>query len=181
MDEADELGLQLDLALLQEALGIPVVGAALANGRGAQAVKEALAGRLAIQPASHTAACHQAGCACSIPASQPTPVCYPLVVEKALGEIEGLLDDEYGLARRAIALLLVQHDSEVAALVQRQQPEEFTAIMQSVESATRQYHQPLSFIISQHQRRAAQRLLIPVLRVPHQGASSFRARLSDID
>lgn len=43
LDEAEKLGLRLDLALLQQRLGIPVVGTAAATGRGVDELKARIA------------------------------------------------------------------------------------------------------------------------------------------
>ena len=50
LDEAEQLGLQLNLGALQQALGIPVLGTALASGRGAAALRQAVADHLHAQP-----------------------------------------------------------------------------------------------------------------------------------
>ncbi|BAS26593.1 ferrous iron transporter B [Limnochorda pilosa] len=55
--------------------------------------------------------------------SRPFELRYPGPVEEAIEEIARLLDGEYGLAPRSVALLLLQGDEEVTELVAARQPE----------------------------------------------------------
>ncbi|HEX7973337.1 MAG TPA: FeoB small GTPase domain-containing protein [Anaerolineales bacterium] len=62
LDEAERLGVQVDLAVLQASLGIPVMGTALTAGRGAKELKEAIYNRLSLPPhAAPPAAIRAAG------------------------------------------------------------------------------------------------------------------------
>ena len=171
MDEAEQLGLHLDTAGLAEKLGIPVIATALAYGRGAGAVRAAVAGKLS-QPA--------AGCsACAPGLLQPYRISYSEPLENALRQIESLLHGAYTLSRRGLALLLLQNDCEVAQLVRSREGECMSQISQLIEVAQGHFHQPLSFIIPQQQRAAATRLVQPLLIAPDKRRSNFAARLSD--
>ena len=59
MDEAERMGLSIDLELLQQRLGIPVIGAATARKRGLDEIRSAMAGyqRATATRVSATAVC----------------------------------------------------------------------------------------------------------------------------
>jgi ferrous iron transport protein B len=79
LDEAKAKGLELDLAALEEALGLPVAGAVAARGRVEGVLEKALAARV-----------------------PNPPVRYPPPLEEALARLEPLIPHP---ARRALALL----------------------------------------------------------------------------
>ncbi len=107
MDEAERMGLVIDIPLLQEKLGIPVIGAATAKKRGLTEIRKAIA----LYERGHHAVFG-----------------YSRRLEKDIEEIAVLLKGDYILSRKALALLLLQRDDEVAALVQRTEGEGYGAI-----------------------------------------------------
>ena len=168
MDEAERLGMQVDAWKLQQSLGIPVLCTALALGRGARELKDAISAYLSSRPA----AC----CALSNPA---TLILYHDAIEKALHRIEENLSGEYGVSRRAMALLLLQNDTEVIDLVKHQEPEAVGAILGIVQDTQEGFSQPLAYLVARQQRQAAGRILQPVLNQPQEEAGGFAARLSN--
>ena len=145
MDEAERLGLRVDIPSLEQALGIPVVGTALALGRGSAQLKERVAeylGTAGLDAARPNAArpdaarpdaapmdgsCHTGQSCCAIgtlaalvPSGSRAAVHYQPLIEQALEEIENKLTGTYHLSKRAIALLLLQNDAEVMELVREQ-------------------------------------------------------------
>ncbi len=169
MDEAERIGVQVDVASLQSALGIPVLATALALGRGAREVKDLVAARLS--QARHSC------CSPSRPADLSIP--YPTGVRDGLNKIEKLLSTEYPLSRRSMALLLLENDPEVGELVRTAEPETAAAVQSILAASQQGAIQPLSYQIARAHRVAAQRLLAPVLILPDQRTRGFAARLSD--
>lgn len=167
MDEAERLGVQVDRQALAQALGIQVAATALALGRGIQQVKD-----LAVQRARGGAQ----GC-CHAPAT-PRAVQYQPGIERALDAIAARLQGAYQLSKRSVALLYLQGDDEVQALVREGEREQAGEIEALAAEARAGYSQPLSYVIARDQRQAAQRILHSVLSLPERRVSGFAERLS---
>ena len=80
---------------------------------------------------------------------------------------------------RAMSLLLLQNDAEVAKLVEEHQPEQYPAVQSLVQDIQAVYNQPLTYVIARCQREAARGLLNQVLEAPEQHVSTLSSRLSD--
>jgi len=96
MDEAARMGLEIDIPLLSQRLGIPVIGAATAKKVGLPEIRAAIG---------------------AAPSHSTPPFRYSRLMEGDIAEITGHLNGEYLLSKKAIALLLLQGDDEVAELV----------------------------------------------------------------
>lgn len=117
MDEAERMGLKIDLNLLQERLGIPVIGAATARKRGLDQIRSALAS-------------YASGKEGAAPMQFP----YASPLERNVQEVVGLMKGEYILSRRALAILLLQRDEEIVSLVREREGEGYAAIAAKVAS-----------------------------------------------
>lgn len=166
MDEAERLGIEINAAALQQALGIPVVKTAVALGRGVDDLRGAL--RPYLQP----------GCACSRPAGALPALHYPPAVEGALAQIEPLLSGTYPMGRRAMALLVMQRDPEAVALVGEQDGPSAEQILR-LAATTQGGSQPLPFVIARAQRERAALLLEPVMHAPAQRPATWASRLGE--
>ena len=98
LDEAERLGMKLDLPLLQEKLAIPVVGAVMKRRQGLAELQRAIAD-YAMVP-------HR-------------PFVYSSDLERDINRIVKLLHGEYRLSKRALTMLLLQRDDEIAQLVEQ--------------------------------------------------------------
>ena len=96
LDEAERLGMQFDLPLLQERLGVPVVGAVMKRKHGLAELQQAI----------HDYA--------SVPHK---PFIYGSDLERDIDRIVSLFRGDYRLSKRAISLLLMQKDNEIEELV----------------------------------------------------------------
>jgi len=167
MDEAERMGIQVDAAPLECALGIPVLTTALALGRGTAQIKEQIAayvnGRRANNP-SHTS---------------ETIVRYHPVIEEALTEMGTLFNGYYQMDHRMIALLLLQEDAEMVSLVREKEGQRTDEILRIAQAVQARFSQPLTYIVARRQREAAQRILQPVLTLPERRVSGFAERLSE--
>jgi ferrous iron transport protein B len=168
MDEAERLGFQFQLGSLEQVLGVPVVGTALALGRGVSALKQVVANQL-----------HQKTCSSCAPVFTASPVKFPAAVQSVLESVENQLQGNYALKRRAVALLLLQGDEEVRTLVQMQEGQNGSAILQAAAQAQTHFSQPIAFLLARQYRQAAQRLLQPVLSLPQTRFYSLASRLSE--
>lgn len=188
MDEADRLGVQVDTGMLESTLGVPVVKTALALGRGATDLKNTVAVRLAspVEPRNDSSARSCSGdltaescCGgCGAMPSHISPIRYHPTVESAIAQIEERLAGDYRIRRRAIALLLLENDYEVAALVQQQEGGRAAEIAQIVGIARARFSQPLTYLIARAQQEAAQRLLDVAMTLPERPVSDRGERIS---
>lgn len=168
MDEAERLGVEVDVAALERALGIPVVGTALTQRRGVAGLKARLGDQVA---ANHQAA--------GIETRIKAPVTYPPAIEAAVAHIASRLQGSYQLSRRAIALLFLQGDEEVCALVKAQETSQAADLQAAVVRAQAQFDQPHSYIIAECQQQAAWRIVDSVMHFPARRISGFPERLSE--
>jgi ferrous iron transport protein B len=170
LDEAEQLGLQLNLETLGRAIGVPVVGTALTLGRGVETLKQAIATHLQMHS--------DPGCLCS-PRRFGLNLEHQLLLREALKDLEEQLQGAYALTRRAVALLLLQGDEETRQRVLLQESERSQEILRRLQQAQSQSSQPLALTIARQYRLEARRLLQPVLNTPQPRPESLRSRLSD--
>jgi ferrous iron transport protein B len=166
MDEAERLGVKVNVAALERILGIPVIATALTLNWGTEQLKEQLATYLN-------------GCNKARTTSPPEgKLVYPSIIEGAIQEIEASLTGVYPLSRRAIAVLLLQEDAEVIRQVQQQEGPEIVSIQRITAETRAQLSQPITLVIARIQQDAAQSILKQVLFLPEQRVSGFGERLS---
>jgi len=149
--------------VLERALGIPVVAAALARGRGSEQVRQAIATIL------HASAAQRA------PAKQ-VQIAYPPHVEAAIASIAALLNGKYQLSRWTMALLLLQDDEDAAALVREHEPEA-KEILQAATAARARFEQPPELLAALALQHTTRRVLAPVLTLPAHRPSGFAEHL----
>ena len=166
MDEARRLGVQVDTQRLEAALGIPVIGTALALGQGTTELKNLLASSLGL-----SACCHA-------PRPHPSPIHYQSSIEATLNQLESLLQGEYQISQRAIGVLLLQNDQGVTDLVASVEAERFSTIKTILEQCAKEFSQPLTYLISRRQRDAAQRILTGIIYYPEERPFGFAERLN---
>jgi len=153
MDESEELGIEFDVQSLAEALGIPVFATAGASNRGVKALANELGDILA----GHRPP----------PAVCAEPVQYDELIETAICSIIERIGTVSEMCPRAVALLLLQGDDEVEALVERQAGQEaLAAVRQMVKAVQAKYAQPLSIIIPLKRQAAANTVVERVMRMP---------------
>jgi ferrous iron transport protein B len=97
MDEAEKLGIDIDSKKLEAELGIPVVPAISVTKHGMKHLRNVIAHYL---PA------------------KPYLVTYDGIVEEAVARMQELLKGGYPVSKRAVALLLLQNDSETRKIVE---------------------------------------------------------------
>ncbi len=167
MDEAERLGVKVDVDALAAALGIPVVATALARRQGVDRLKaeisRLLVHRQAARPAE-TAALH-----------------YPASLETGIQAIATRLNGHAprGMNKRAVALLLLQQDAEVTAQVQSHlSEEERRALSEVIQTTQARFRQPLPYVIAQRHQEEARRILQTAITLPESRPNSLSERLS---
>lgn len=156
IDEAERVGMRIDTALLGEKLGIPVVGAAIGRKRGLGELRKAIA---AYQP-------------------QRVTFGYAADLEKDIQRIAGLMHGEYRLARRSLALLLMQRDEELQVLVRDSEGERAAAVAEAVNVVVFERRVDLHLRISLERKRICKGLLDGVVAQREGVRPAFSERLS---
>ncbi len=101
-------------------------------------------------------------------------VTYPAPIEEAVEAIQNLLSAEYTIHRRAIALLLLQHDEEIEGMVRRREGEErFALIAEQIRRAQSHYREPLAMVLLAHRQRVAQSIAQEVVHASHVSSNGF--------
>jgi len=103
---------------------------------------------------------------------------YDSNIEKAIEEITALLRADYGIAKRALALLLIQGDSRIRANVRAKEPAADKPIAAVVERLSALYHEPLSYVVALRRQQDAVRILSGALTHAPVRGLSWRERLS---
>ena len=138
MDEAERIGMKIDIPLLQEKLQVPVVGGAIGRGkRGLSEVREAI-GK------------YQAGKATFTYASD---------LEKDIQKISALLQGDYILARRSLTLMLLQRDDEIAQRVRDREGDRYASVENAVNDTIFARRVDLHLRISLERKRICKGLL----------------------
>jgi ferrous iron transport protein B len=169
MDEADRHGVQVDVAALEQTLGVPVVGTAHALGHGTAQLKERIAAYLSDQLSG------------TMPPSPYRMTGYPKVLEEALEAIETRLEGNgtFRITNRAIALLLLQGDAEVASLVREQTGRRADEVLDLTQSTQARFSRPISYIVARQQQKIARRVLESTLTLPPRRVLGFAEQLSE--
>ncbi len=157
MDEAERMGLVIDIPLLQEKLGIPVIGAATAKKRGLADIRQAIAG---------------------FDRTRHAVFGYSRRLEGDIDAVAGLLAGNYALAKRALALLLLQRDEEVAALVRKTEGERYGEIEARVKEKAFERRGSFHLDLSLERKAIVRGLLDGVFCQPDQRRATFGERLS---
>ena len=69
-------------------------------------------------------------------------------VEIAVDRIENLLAGEYNLSKRAVALLLLQDDEEMAGIVKQKDADSSSEILDIIVEVKKHYSHPMDYIIT---------------------------------
>jgi ferrous iron transport protein B len=159
IDEAQRAGLTLEAGRLAEDLGLPVAATAATTGQGMDELEALLAG--------------------DPPGTSTFRVEYPEPIESAAAAIENLLRADYGLARRALALLLLQRDESAWEKVTHADPEAVVEIERLVSEV--EQRRPPTYAIAVARYRAADRIAARALvGRPTPGRRSFRQVLGSL-
>jgi ferrous iron transport protein B len=159
MDEAERLGMRIDIELLQEKLGIPVVGAVMARRQGLVRLQEILK---------------------DYDASRHAVFGYAADLEQDINRVASCLKGDYRLSSRSLALLLLQRDEEIESLVERREKENFSAVRAAVNEVVFERRTDLHLRISLERKRVCKGLLDGVIHQSESGALAWTERLSQV-
>ncbi len=143
MDEAESLGVKINTEVLQARLGIPVTATVATDGKGMDELKNIILYQKVSEP-------------------EP-PFKYGPLIERAIREIEKNLHNDYGISRRAVALLLLQDDREIRESVGEREGEKSIIIERIVQRTRDNVAEPLNYIITMERQDFIKSLLIDSL------------------
>ena len=139
MDEAEDLGLEIDTARLEERLGIRVVPVVAVKGRGldalADAVEDAVASLAPVRPE------------------------YSNGVGEAIDRVRDKLQGVYPVDPTVFAALLVQGDPEAAEWVAEVESDQGSAAVAELEAATAEFADTAIYRVAYERHRAAEAAL----------------------
>jgi len=161
MDEAELVGVEIDAACLSEALGIPVVETVCIARKGMNALRRAIDEALRQGP------------------PEP-PVRHEPAVERAVDEIAAILPPSLGHMGRALALLLLQRDSEVLELVRETDAEAAASIERAVRGASRHPGKTVSFAVALARQSLNRELIARCYRRPTERRVTWADRLGEL-
>ncbi len=157
LDEAERLGIAIDIPLLTKRLGIPVVGAAVARKRGLSEIRESIR---SFKRGAH-----------AVPD-------YSRRLENDITGIARLLRSRFSLSHKAIALLLLQRDQDITELVQQAEGEGFSFVEEKIREKTYAKRESFHLDLSLERRKITEKLLGGVFRVPDKRKVILSEKLS---
>lgn len=159
MDEAERMGLEIDIPLLSERLGIPVIGAATAKKRGLPEIRDAVVG---------------------YDGSRKGAFAYSSLMEQDIAKVGETLTGCYHLSAKAVALLLLQQDDEVAELVRNCEGDNFGRVEERVKGMAFARRDSFHLDLSLERKDIVKKLLNGVLKVPEKRRVTTGERLSQL-
>jgi len=155
MDEAERLGMKIDLNMLQKELDIPVVATIATENKGMDILKKTILKYEKVRDRVFR---------------------YDESVESATEKIEELLRGEYNISKRAIALLLLQDDHDIRAMVREQEGHE--AIERIVDETKSRFSTPMNYLITLQRQQVVNDIVERATTTVKPEAIEFRERLS---
>ncbi len=157
MDEAERMGLSFNLSLLQQRLGVPVIASATAHKRGIQEIRTAIA---------------EFGQSCGL------PINYSRLLEADVKEVSNLMQGSYVLSHRALALLLLQGDEEITAIVEKEEGNRYPELHEKVREIAFERRESFHLDLSMERKDMVSRLIQGVIKLPDKQHETFGNRLS---
>ncbi|MDF1499768.1 MAG: hypothetical protein P1P76_04790 [Anaerolineales bacterium] len=105
-------------------------------------------------------------------------VAYSARIEDAISRIAAVLNGNYSVSKRSIALLLLAGDEEITTLVAEKDSGATKSISGLVEETQRQFGDPLAFVLALQQRKTAEGLVEGLIAQPLKKPTHWRDRLS---
>jgi len=138
MDEAERLGMKLDLPLLEEKLGIPVVGSAVRRKRGLKEIRAAIVGFDPQQRASFS---------------------YAPDLERDIARVSACLTGNYTMSPRALGLLMLQRDESLPGMVREIEQDNYASVEAAVNEVVFERRVDLHLRISLERKRICKGVL----------------------
>jgi len=159
MDEAERIGLSIDFELLSQKLGVPVIGAATARKRGLDEIRSSITGFGEVKPSLMK---------------------YSRSLESDIERVALMMHGEYPLSNRSLALLLLQRDEEVAALVRKTEGDLYPAIEETVRGISYTRRETFNLDLSLEWKGIVKDIIHGVLTLPDKRRVTAGERLSTL-
>jgi ferrous iron transport protein B len=157
MDEAERLGIGVDVPRLASRLGVAVVPIVAVNGRGLDALRAAIA-RAAGGPV-------------------PLPPVYGNGVGTAVRSLRGVLAGAYPVDPAAVAALLLQGDAEATAWVRAAEQDGGRGAVDAAQGLADGFGAPAAYRVAVERQRAAEELGVGVVTAARGGVAPWVDRL----
>ena len=157
MDEAERMGLTIDVSLLGKRLGIPVIGAATVKKRGLPEIRKTIVNFASEKHADFS---------------------YTKRLENDIAEIAALLKGDYRLSRKALALLLLQRDDEIAGLVKDTEGAGYPMLEEKVREKIFERRTSFHQDLSMDRRRIIKGIIKDVFSEPDKRKITLNERIS---
>ncbi len=157
MDEAERMGLNIDISLLGKRLGIPVIGAATVKKRGVPEIRKTIVNFASEKHADFS---------------------YNKRLENDIAEISALLKGDYRLSRKSLALLLLQRDDEIAGVVKEAEGAGYPVLEEKVREKIFERRTSFHQDLSMDRRRITKGLIKDVFSAPDKMKITLNEKIS---
>ncbi|MFQ6065936.1 MAG: ferrous iron transport protein B [bacterium] len=137
MDEAEKLGMKIDLSSLETRIGIPVVGTVATEGKGMDLLKKRL-GQYSKRDAQS--------------------IKYDRIIDASIKRVDELLKRGYPISKRSIITLLLQGDPEIESLVRLKEGENYPFIKKTLEEIRNHYSHPMNYVFGLYRQKQASQI-----------------------
>jgi ferrous iron transport protein B len=159
MDEAERMGLTIDLELLQQRLGIPVIGAATARKRGLDEIRRAVAGYRRISPSHFD---------------------YSRLLEKDISQVTQHMSGTYIMSPKSLALLLLQQDEEITGLFKQWDRDGYAELAEKVREIAFERRESFHLDLSLERKDIVRKLIKDVIVAPEKRVITWAERISTL-
>lgn len=157
MDEAEKLGMKIDIASLEAKIGIPVVATVATEGKGMDLLKKRL-----VQYSKRGA----------------RSIKYDRIIDSSIEQLEDLLKREYPISKRSIVTLLLQEDPEIESLVRLKEGDNYPFIKKILQEIRKQYSHPMNYVLGLYRQKQASQIADLVTTPSSSGKVGLGERLS---
>ena len=159
MDEAERMGLSIDLELLRQRLGIPVIGAAIARKRGLDEIRNAVAayGRATVNKFT-----------------------YSRLLEHDIAQVTQHMSGSYIMSPKSMALLLLQQDDEITALFKEWDRDGYAELAEKVREISFERRESFHLDLSLERKDIVRKLIKDVIVAPEKRVITLGERLSTL-
>lgn len=159
MDEAELMGLRIDLELLQKRLGIPVIGAAMARKRGLDDIRRGITG-------------YKRGSSAKF--------AYSRLLEFDIAQVTQHMSGAYILSPKSLALLLLQQDDEITDLFRSWDRDGYTELAEKVREIAFERRESFHLDLSLERKEIVRNLIADVITAPEKRVVTWAERVSTL-
>ncbi|MFA6568606.1 MAG: ferrous iron transport protein B [Victivallales bacterium] len=156
MDEAEGLGIDIDIGKLEKELNMPVVPTVSVTKKGMNFLRHSIKNYVY---------------------GKPFDLAYGSSMEEKIAAVEGLLENNYPVSKRSVAILLLQNEMEILKTDENSETE-ITGIKKLIAEAGESYKHSVNYILNLKRYRTATMISEKVLKHGGNSKTGFAERLS---